>query len=120
MLQKCYKCYKVVTISRFTARKCRIPSSRGRVGAQVYRSSGCIYAQASWKLEAGDKLERGWKHVDYWSWNHGLRAAEYGVRADAIELCDYGDWGAHRLGMQRRGIQGRKQTQRMAQSIPNI
>ena len=43
--------------------------------------------------------------MDYRSWNHGLWAAEYGIRTDAIELRDYGDWGTHRLGMQRRRAQ---------------
>lgn len=99
MLRNCYKCYKIVTISHFTVRKRRMPSSRGRAGAQVYRPSGRIYARASWKLEAGDKLEGSWEHVDYRSWNHGLRAAEYGVRTDIIELCGYGNRGAHCLGM---------------------
>ena len=100
MLRKCYKCYKVVTISRFTVRKCRMPSSHGRAGVSLF----LVYIRVG-KLEAGNKLERSWKHVDYRSWNHGLWAAEHGVRTNVIELCDYGDWGAHRLGMQRRRAQ---------------
>ena len=88
------------TLYRAKAPDAFLTRARGRAGVSPFRAyirAGKLEA-GSWR-QAGNKLEGSWEHVDYRSWNHGLWAAEYGVRTDVIELRDYGDWSAHRLGM---------------------
>lgn len=98
MLQNCYKCYEIVTISHISALKCL---TRTRTPGHFCLSYG-VYARGELEKAASWKLKGELHNVDNRSWDCNSWIDEHGIRWNSGGA--YGDstrggaHGARRVG----------------------